>query len=79
MAFLFTRILTIRNILLGTLLLCLPATRAQVCIEELRSAGLPAAQIGELAAHGDDVVPPVPARCEPLVPRELGEHVGVPW
>jgi selenide, water dikinase len=34
----------------GGLLLCLPADRARVCVDELRAAGLPAAQIGSLAA-----------------------------
>jgi selenide, water dikinase len=33
----------------GGLLLCLPAERAGVCVTELRSAGLPAAQVGELS------------------------------
>lgn len=32
----------------GGLLLCLPADRAAACVDELRGAGLPAAQIGEL-------------------------------
>jgi selenide, water dikinase len=34
----------------GGLLLCLPAERADACVSELRSAGLPAARIGELSA-----------------------------
>jgi selenide, water dikinase len=36
----------------GGLLLCVPAERAQACIEELRAGGLPAAQIGELVDAG---------------------------
>ncbi len=36
----------------GGLLLCVPAARAQACVDALRSAGLPAAQIGELLAAG---------------------------
>ena len=35
----------------GGLLLCLPAERAAACVAELRATGLPAAQIGELAAR----------------------------
>jgi selenide,water dikinase len=34
----------------GGLLLCLPAARASACVDELRAAGLPASQIGSLAA-----------------------------
>ncbi len=34
----------------GGLLLCLPADRAAACVAELRAAGLPAAEIGSLAA-----------------------------
>jgi selenide,water dikinase len=37
----------------GGLLLCLPAERAQACVDELRSAGLPAAIIGALATRTD--------------------------
>ncbi|MBA2540433.1 MAG: selenide, water dikinase SelD, partial [Deltaproteobacteria bacterium] len=32
----------------GGLLLCVPADRAAACVDELRAAGLPAVQIGEL-------------------------------
>ena len=39
----------------GGLLLCVPAARAAACLDELRSAGLPAAAVGEL------VDPPGPA------------------
>lgn len=36
----------------GGLLLCLPADRAQGCVDELRAAGLPAAQVGEVTETG---------------------------
>ena len=36
----------------GGLLLCLPAAKAAACVAELRAVGLPAAQIGSLAAPG---------------------------
>jgi selenide,water dikinase len=36
----------------GGLLLCLPADRASACVDELRAAGLPAAQIGRLDVPG---------------------------
>jgi selenide,water dikinase len=36
----------------GGLLLCLPAARAAACVADLRAEGLPAAQIGTLAARG---------------------------
>jgi selenide,water dikinase len=41
----------------GGLLLCLPADRADACVDELRAAGVPAARIGELLA-------PLPHRLE---------------
>jgi selenide,water dikinase len=37
----------------GGLLLCLPAGRADACVDELRAAGLPAARIGALSSPGD--------------------------
>lgn len=37
----------------GGLLLCVPAARAAACVAELRGHGLPAAQIGQLAAPGE--------------------------
>src|SRR5262249_44590170 len=36
----------------GGLLLCVPAGRAEACVEELRGQGLPAARIGSLAEPG---------------------------
>jgi len=41
----------------GGLLLCLPAANAAACVAELKAAGLPAAQIGSLAARND--APPI--------------------
>jgi selenophosphate synthase len=37
----------------GGLLLCLPPSRAASCLASLRGAGLPAAQIGTLAAPAE--------------------------
>jgi selenide,water dikinase len=36
----------------GGLLLCVPAERADACVDELRAAGLPAARIGEIVEPG---------------------------
>jgi selenide,water dikinase len=36
----------------GGLLLCLPAARADACVDELRAEGLPAARVGEMVAAG---------------------------
>jgi selenide,water dikinase len=44
----------------GGLLLCLPASQAEACVVELRTAGLPAARIGSLAAAGTG--PPITLR-----------------
>ena len=43
----------------GGLLLCIPAARAQRCVDDLRAAGLPAAAIGNLEA-GDPSITLVP-------------------
>jgi selenide, water dikinase len=40
----------------GGLLLCLPAARADACVDELREAGLPAAKIGELHEAGGPAI-----------------------
>jgi len=40
----------------GGLLLCLPALRADACVDELREAGLPAAKIGELHEAGGPAI-----------------------
>jgi selenide,water dikinase len=37
----------------GGLLLCVPADRANACVDELRAAGLPAAAIGSLRERGN--------------------------
>jgi selenide,water dikinase len=41
----------------GGLLMCVPAARAEACVRELRSVGLPAAAIGELVAPRPDERP----------------------
>jgi selenide, water dikinase len=40
----------------GGLLLCLPAARADACVDELREAGLPASKIGELHEAGGPAI-----------------------